>query len=131
MTTDIIDPLLHKSSFPTTYIGPGTVVGNPRFSPDADLLTGYFTSDGNATQIDVGFEAQVIEVTNVTDGIVTKWQRGMPAGDTIKTTLGGSFASVIDTNGLITVTTVDGRSSILLSATEDGSGKLILYSVIG
>lgn len=129
MTTDVIDINIHGSAFPTSYTGTGTLIGNPKYNADADILTGNFTSDGNAVSIDIGFEARHIEIVNTTDTIKWEWMAGFPATDTLKVT---SSASAVDTGSAIVVTTdLDGHSTVLLSSGLAGTSKNICYKVMG
>lgn len=136
MTTNIIDTMFHGSSFPSTYTGPGTLIGNPVNSPDgaAQGVSGYFTSNGNATQINTGFLATKVEIVNVTDGITWTWEYGMPAANSVKTTLGGSLASVQDTSSQISTSGsitngTGGIGTVTLGATLCGTGKTITYKI--
>ena len=136
MTINIIDTMFHGSSFPSSYTGPGTLIGNPVNIPDAggQGVAGNFTSNGNATQINIGFVATEVEIVNVTDGITWKWQTGMPAANSVKTVLGGSLTSAQDTTSQITITgsTKDGSGGIgtvTLGATLCGTAKNITYKI--
>ena len=129
MTTDVIDLNIHTSAFPATYIGKGTLIGNPYYTAESDLLTGYFTSDGNAVSIDAGFQVQGVKIVNETDVIVWEWQRGLAATKTLKTVAGGTLTD--DATTAILVTTGDGRSNVLLSAALVGSAKNILFKITG
>ena len=137
MATDIIDTSLHTTSFPPGYTGPGTLIGNPvSDGPDngGQGVAGYFTSDGNAVQINVGFLATEVEIVNTTDGITWKWQRGMPAANSVKFVLGGSLAGTQDTGSAITVTGSvsdgsGGNGNVTLSATVTGTAKNIIYKI--
>lgn len=129
MTIDVIDVALHAPAFPVTYTGPGTLLGNPFYSTNPDLLTGYFTSDGNVVSIPLGFAPQEIEIINETDGIVWQWNRGMSATHTLKSIVAG--ASSLDATSAIAVTTFDGRSTITLSAALAASAKNIIYKILG
>ena len=138
MTVNIIDTAYHKSTFPAgnIYTGPGTLIGNPRQPASVDSeVWGYFTSNGNATQINLGFTPRKVRVINSTDGIIWEWLYGMPAANSIKTTLGGSFAGVVDTTSQITVSGdtpgTGGNCQVLLGVTMNGTGKLISYEVEG
>jgi hypothetical protein len=136
MATDIIDPSMHLSAFPSTYIGPGTVVGNcVQSGGDETDLHGYFTSDGNATQINIGFRPMRIRVTNTTDVILWDWMYGFPATDTIKTVSGGTVT--LDTGSAIVSTEQAGLTNIAgnwittLSATLCGTSKNICFHIEG
>ncbi len=137
MATDIIDTMFHGTSFPSSYTGPGTLIGNP-LNDGADAggqgVAGYFTSDGNAVQINLGFVATEVEIVNTTDGITWYWQRGMPAANSVKFVLGGSLAGTQDTGSAITVTgsTSDGtggNGNVTLSSTVCGTAKNITYKI--
>lgn len=136
MATSIIDTAFHGTSFPTGYTGPGTLIGNPINSPEASsqAVSGKFTSNGNAVQINTGFVATSVEIVNITDGITWSWQYGMPAANSIKTTLGGSLASVQDTGSAITTSGsitdgTGGIGTVTLSATLCGTAKNITYTI--
>jgi hypothetical protein len=135
MTTNVIDGALGVSSIPTTYTGPATLVGNARKMGDVSNYQWYnFTSNGNATQINCGFVPRKIKVVNTTDGITWEWQYGMPAANSIKTTLGGSLASVQDTSSQITIA-IDyapgNVGTVTLGATLNGTGKNICVELAG
>lgn len=135
MTTNIIDPSMHLSSFPTTYTGNGTLVGNTTQGAGVpERVNGNFTSNGNATQINSGFLPTHIYIVNTTDGITWEWMQGMPAANSVKTTLGGSLASVQDTGSAFTITK-DGSPgnvcSVTLSATLCGTSKNICFEIYG
>ena len=133
MTTEVIDVAFHGTSFPATYIGPGTIIGNPVVAASVvERLHGYFTSNGNAVSIKPGFRPLLIKVVNTTDGLVWEWQYGMPAANSIKTTLGGSLASVQDTSSQLAL--VDGGAGVFtltLGATLCGTAKNITYCISG
>jgi hypothetical protein len=132
MTTDVIDISLHTSTIPTTYTGPGTVVGNTVSSAGVDNeVSGHFTSTGNATQIDLGFRPLEVTVFNETDGLEWEWKYGMAATHTIKTTFTGPVIAT-DTTSAITVT--DGGSgnwTVLFSAALCGTSKNIIFEIDG
>jgi hypothetical protein len=116
MSTDIIDVTLHTTSFPPTYIGKGTLIGNPYQAADVpETIVLKVTSAGNAISIPVGFFPTNVRVFNSTDGIIWEQMYGMPAANAIKTTLGGSFASVVDTTGQITVSGAARRTALATS----------------
>lgn len=137
MTTSIIDCSLHTSSFPSTYTGQGTLIGNPVNGGDIrQLVAGTFTSNGNTIQLNNGFAPMKVRIMNNTDGISWEWQYGMPAANSIKTTYGGSLASVVDTGSAITFTSDNGQNpgnveSTTLSATLAGTAKSISYWIEG
>lgn len=134
MTTSIIDGSLHVSAFPTTYTGPGTLIGNAKNSLMGDNHQYYyFTSNGNAVEILCGFVPRRIDVVNTTDGITWSWQYGMPAANSIKTTLGGSLASVQDTGSAFTIggDTMGNVGNLTLSSTLCGTSKNICVELEG
>jgi hypothetical protein len=128
MPTKIIDTSLHVAAFPAGYTGPGTIIGNPVNSQGKDVF-GYFTSDGNVVQINVGFNPLKVDITDVAGVLMWGWQLGMPATNSIKTATG---ATTIDTASGITVTTdLAGNGTVTLSATVVGTGKTICYQIQG
>lgn len=136
MTTNIIDTAFHGTSFPAGYTGPGTLIGNPVNSPagSAQGVSGKFTSNGNATQINCGFFVTKVKIVNTTDGITWEWQLGMPAANSVKTVLGGSLTSAQDTGSAITTagSLTDGTGgigSVTLSTTLCGTSKNITYEI--
>jgi hypothetical protein len=130
MPTQIIDTSLHLPAFPPAYTGPGNLIGNPvQSGDDTSGVFGYFTSAGNAVQINCGFAPNEVEVTDVTGVLVWKWSRGMPATNSVKTATG---ATTIDTTSGITVTTdLAGNGYVTLSAALVGTGKVINYRIQG
>jgi hypothetical protein len=130
MPTQIIDTSLHLPAFPPAYTGPGTLIGNPvQSGDDTCCVYGYFTSAGNAVQINVGFAPKEVEVIDVTGVLVWRWMLGMPASNSIKTATG---AVTIDTASMFAVTTdLAGNGFVTLSATMVGTGKVISYRVQG
>ena len=134
MTIDVIDPQLHLSAFPATYVGVGTLIGNPYLDMDTNELNGYFTGSGNNVQISIGFAAQEIEIVNVTDNIVWVWRKGFPAATTLKDVAGvaGALARTVDTTSAIVVSTdLHGKSIVTFAAAAVPSGKLIIYDIEG
>ena len=136
MTTDVIDPSLHTSSIPTTYTGPGTVVGHTiQSGGDETDVHGYFTSTGNATQINIGFRPMHIKIVNITDVILWEWMYGFPATDVVKVVTGGT--TTVDTGSAIVpteqagLTNVAGNWIVTLSATLCATSKLICFHVEG
>ena len=135
MTTDVIDIALNTSAFPSTYTGPGTLIGNPRRDTgDNNHLYGYFTSDGNAVNIPLGFKPLSVRLKNMTDGIDWEWQYGMAATDTRKTTLTGPVIAT-DTTSAIVPSELSanggGNWQVLISAAAAGTAKLILFEIEG
>ena len=141
MTTNIIDGALGVGAFPATYTGPGTLIGNIRRPANVDSdVYGYFTSNGNATQINVGFTAREVRIVNWTDGIEWEWIFGGPAANAIKNTFGTGFS--IDTTSQITISPKEdqllggnvvsgGNANVTLGATLCGTGKLISFEIHG
>jgi hypothetical protein len=132
MTTDIIDPSLHDASIPATYTGPGTVVGNTvQSGGDETDVHGYFTSDGNATQVNCGFRPLEVDVFNDTDGIKWEWQYGMATSHSVKFTYTGPTIA-IDTNSQIICTDGGaGNWTVTLGATLCGTSKNICFKIEG
>lgn len=133
MTINIIDGAFRSAAFPSTYTGPGTLIGNARKMGDVSNYQWYnFTSNGNVTQINAGFTPRRVKVVNTTDGIVWEWTYGMPVANAIKTTLGGSFASVQDTSSQITISVdLAGNSTVTLGATLNGTAKNLCVELAG
>lgn len=136
MTTSIIDPALHVSSFPTTYTGAGTLIGNCiQSGGDETDVHGYFTSNGNTVQINIGFNPMHIKIMNTTDVIVWEWMYGMAATNTLKTVTAGT--TTVDTGSAIVptdqggLTNIEGNWIVTLSATLCGTSKLIVFHIEG
>jgi hypothetical protein len=131
MATQIIDTSVYARS--STYIGAGTIDGNCIMDGGvANHTTGNFTSTGDAVQINCGFKPRLVQIINDTDGIEWEKMIGMAAANSIKITLGGSFAGVKDTSSAIQF--VDGGAgnwNVLLSATLCGTSKNICFSIEG
>lgn len=132
MTTSIIDGALNVSSFPTTYTGPGTLIGNVRKMGDVSNHQWYnYVSNGNAVQIDCGFIARKVVVKNVTDGLMWEWQYGMPAADSYLTTISAPTIA-LNTASQITVNDeLAGNGYVTLGATLNGTSKNICVEIIG
>lgn len=135
VTTEVIDIALAKSTFPATYVGPGTLIGNPKRSGDVSNHQFLkFTSNGNAVAVPLGFLPRKIRVVNDTDAIVWEWQYGMGATHSIKTVLGGSLTAALDTGSAITFTAdelANGCATVTLSATLCGTSKTICVEFDG
>ena len=116
MTVNVIDVALHLTAFPTTYTGPGNLIGNPLLSPPGQsTLSLYFTGAGNVTNIPLGSVPVRITLVNITDNIVWEWFRGLPATNTIKTVSTGT--RTVDTGSAIVVTTdLMGNATVSLPA---------------
>ena len=135
MSTDIIDTSLHTDAFPATYIGSGTLLGHCRQSSSIQSdLFGWFTSDGNAVQVNVGARPLEVLIVNDTDGIVWHWTYGMAATHAFKEVFGGSPTSTVDTTSAIVVSEPAAYSGgnwiVTLSAALAGTGKTICFKVI-
>ena len=133
--TKYIDVQMHKSAFPATYNGDGTLVGNPT-DPMAVVrrVAGYFTGPGEAVVINNGFKPHKIKVVNDTDGIIYEWQFGMDETHSIKTVLGGSLAATLDTGSAFAITKDFGDGnvcSVTLAAGVCISAKRISYLIEG
>jgi len=65
----------------------------------ANIATGSFTSDGNAVDIELGFNPRYIKVFDM-DAVTThEFCEGMPDTETIKTVTGGSMT--VETGSII------------------------------
>jgi len=131
MAIKIIDGAFTGSAFPTTYTGPGTLVGNILQDGGVGQMTsGNFTSTNDQVDIYLGYQPRRIRILNETDVVVWEKMVGMAAANAIKTVTGGT--TTVDTNGYITFT--DGGSGnwrISLSATLVGNSKAIVFIVEG
>lgn len=132
MATDIIDTSIGNATFPATYIGPGTIAASVLNAGSVSHDTaGFFTSAGNAVQINLGYQPLEVVVTNITDSLVWTWKYGFPANDTIKLTL-GTVAAVLDTTGAIVVSSDPaGNCTVTLSAAAAGTSKAIVFDIEG
>jgi hypothetical protein len=130
MPTQIIDTSLHTAAFPATYTGPGNLVGNAvQAAPEGSDVFGYFTSAGNAVQINCGFQALQVDIMDVAGVLIWHWQLGMPATNSFKS---AAAALSVDTSGAITVSSDPaGNTNVTLSAALVGTGKVICYHVQG
>lgn len=126
MPTQVIDTALHLAAFPVGYTGPGTMIGNcVNSGGEACDVFGFFTSDGNVVQLNVGFKPLMVEIVDVAGVLTWKWQWGMPANNSIKN-------AAIDATGAITIAVGQGGSGLVtLSAGLVGTGKAICYHVTG
>lgn len=131
MTTSVIDVTLHGSSFPATYIGDGTLIGNPLLSLDGVIaITGYFTGPGNAVSIPLGFQPTYIIVADETNVITWEWFRGQAAGHCWKSVAAGTMT--IDTTSEISVSTdAAGNTTVTLGATLAASSANLSYRIEG
>jgi hypothetical protein len=130
MPTQIIDASLHTTAFPATYIGPGNLIGNcVQANSLSNDVFGYFTSAGNAVQINCGFQAVQVDIADVTGVLLWHWQLGMPATNTFKS---AAAALSIDTSGAVAITTDPaGNTNVTLSAATVGTGKVINFHIQG
>lgn len=132
MTINYIDMSLNAATFPPTYTGKGTLIGNARKSGgiDNDAWANY-TSNGNVTVLLLGFTPREVKVINTTDGLIWEWSYGMPAADSVKLTL-GTVAAVMDTSSQITISSDPaGNSTVTLGATLNGTSKNICVELHG
>lgn len=131
---DIVDVTLHTAVFPSTYIGKGTLIGNPYQAADVpERINLKLTSTGNAISIPVGFVVTSVKVINVTDGFVWEWLYGMPVANSIKTTL-GTVAAVQDTTSQIVVSpavSVNGNQTVTLGAALAAATKALVIQIEG
>jgi hypothetical protein len=129
MTTDVIDLTFHGSSFPTTYIGVGTKVGNPQSAVAVpSTISGYFTGAGNVVSIPVGFQPSHVQIINETDNIQWDWFRGLAATHTIKQVAAGT--TTVDTTTAIAVSTdLAGNCTITLTAALAVNSSNIIYVI--
>lgn len=127
--TKVIDGAFTGSSFPATYTGPGTLVGNIISDGGVTQRTsGSFTSGAEAVRINLGYRPRAIEIINSTDAVLWKKTVGMAAADALKI----DTAVAVDSNSYILFE--DGGSgnyNILLHATLLGTGKAISFVVEG
>jgi hypothetical protein len=124
----IIDTSLHTAVIPPTYTGPGNLVGNCANSQGKDVY-GFFTSAGQAVQINCGFAPLQVDITDVTGVLTWSWTLGLPATNSIKT---ATAAMTIDATSAIVVTVdLAGNGTVTLSAALVGSGKVICFHVQG
>jgi hypothetical protein len=129
MPTQIIDGSLHTATIPATYTGPGNLVGNCVTAKPENDIFGYFTSAGNAVQINCGFAPLQVDLVDVTGVLTWSWQLGLPATNSIKTATG---ATTVDATSAIVVTTdLAGNGLVTLSAALVGTGKVICFHVQG
>lgn len=131
MATNIIDVSVHGSSFPTGYTGAGTIAASSKVSGGIiNQAHGFFTSNNNATQINIGFRPLKIKVFNLTDVIVWEWQYGFGATQSAKTVTAGTLT--IDTTSQIVISTdLAGNHTVTLGATLNGTGKVLSYAIEG
>jgi len=129
MTVNVIDLALHTAAFPSTYTGPGNLIGNPSESVgEVVSISGYFTGAGNVTNIPVGFQPKHIQIVDETDVIVWEWFRGMAATHVLKTVTVGTLT--VDATSAITVNTdLAGNCTISLSAALAASGSNLIYKI--
>jgi hypothetical protein len=102
-----------------------TVQAVSQSSGIVQVATGKFTSDGNATILNLGFKARVVELFNETDVIVWKKFEGQAAADTLKM-LSHDTAQVNKDTGSAIVINTDG--TVTISATAAGTSKVIYWT---
>lgn len=129
MTTKIIDCAFTGTAFPTTYIGPGTLVGNIISDAGVNRRTaGNFASTNDAVELYLGYRPISIEIYNETDAVLWKKTAGMVAANAIKI----DTAVATDANSYITFTDMgSGNYRVLISATLVGNAKAISFVVEG
>ena len=135
---DIVDVSLHTSTFPATYVGKGTLIGNPiqggNSEQDLDL---NLTATGNIISIPVGFAPMLVRIIDVTGVIVWQWKYGMPATNTLKQVASGALT--IDTTSAIVVTPTptpqmsnsNGVCTITIAAATAVAGHQLLIEIEG
>lgn len=98
----------------------------------AMLASGSFTSAGNAVSLTCGFNPRYVELVNVTDNTVWEKNQGMAPNTTIKNVAG---TQTMDTTSAVTFPADAGLnepgSSVLISATAAGTGKVWAWTVWG
>ena len=131
MTTKYIDINLHASSFPATYTGVGTLIGNPLITdPGTERISGYFTGTGDAVIIPLGTQPTHILVADVTDNIIWEWFRGMAATNVFKDVAAGT--RTVDTGSALVVSVdLAGNATLTIAAAVAVSSSLIIYSIEG
>ena len=132
MATKYIDTTISGSSFPTTYIGSGTLAANCITSAGVvNLTTGNFTSTNDAVIINLGFQPRRISVLNETDTI--RWGKmvGMAAANCTKET--SSTLSVETASDILfnQANVGEGVWTVTLSATLVGNSKAIVFVIEG
>lgn len=135
---DIVDVSLHTSTFPPTYIGKGTLIGNPvqggNSEQDLDL---NLTATGNVISIALGFAPMLVTIIDMTGVIVWKWRYGMPVTNTLKQVAVGTLA--VDTTSAILVTpnptaqmsNSNGACTLTISAATAVVGHQLLIEIEG
>lgn len=132
--TDIIDGGTYVRA--TNYTGPGTIDGHCLNAGGvAQMLSGYFTSAGNAVQINTGFKPRLVEAFNETDVLLWRWQHGMAAANSLKFN-GTGPAITVDTGTMIAISTDSpvgdaGNHTVTLHATLCGTSKNITFVIRG
>lgn len=131
MTVNVIDVALHLTAFPTTYTGPGNLIGNPLHTdPGTTRISGYFTGAGNVTQIPIGFQPTSISIIDVTNNIQWDWYRGLPATNTIKTVAGGT-RTVDATSAIVVTTDLSGNPVVSIAAATAANAATLIYKIDG
>lgn len=131
MTTNVIDTTIHGSSFPTGYTGAGTIAASCKNAGGIiNQANGFFTSNNNATQINLGFRPLKITLINITDVIKWEWFYGFGATQALKTVTGGTMT--VDTGTAFSVSTdLAGNHTLTISAAANGNAKALVFSVDG
>ena len=131
MATKYIDINLHASSFPATYTGVGTLIGNPLVTdPGTERISGYFTGTGDAVIIPLGTQPTHISVVDVTGNIVWEWYRGLAATNTLKNVAAGT-RTVDATSALVVSVDLAGNGTLTIAAAVAVNTNLLIYSIEG
>lgn len=132
MATKYIDTAISGSSFPTTYVGSGTLAANCITSGGVvNLTTGNFTSTNDDVVINVGFQPRRISVLNETDTIIWGKMVGMAAANCTKIT---STTLSVETGSEIVFSQAnvgDPVWTITLDSTLVGNSKAIVFVIEG
>ena len=132
MTIDVIDTSTYVRPS-SGYTGLGTVDGHSVVDGGmGNHTTGFFTSTGNATQLNIGFRPRNIFVVNETDVITWTWTHGMAVANSLKFTNAADMA--LDTSSQLTPSesaTGTGNWIVTIGATACGTSKNICFSVEG
>ena len=131
MATKYIDINLHGTSFPATYTGSGTLIGNPiATNPGTERISGYFTGTGDAVVIALGTQPTHVVVADVTGNIVWEWFRGLAATNVFKDVAAGT--RTVDTGSALVVSVdLAGNASLTIAAAVAVNGNLLIYSIEG
>lgn len=132
MATKYIDTTISGSSFPTTYIGAGTLAANCQTSAGVvNFTTGNFTSTNDDVVINIGFQPRRITVLNETDTVVWGKMIGMAAANCTKVT---STTLSVETGSEILFNQAsvgDPVWTVTLDSSLVGNSKAIVFSIEG